>query len=192
MNKTLRFLSRHAVTLLIILGIGAYVIVAGVTKSCPACAGITLAMGLTGKEPASLSQEEGKVQWTVQTLDGKQLSAESLAGKVVLVDFWATWCPPCRKEIPGFVELQEAYGDSGLVIVGVSLDRDGPPVVNSFAREYGIQYPLAMADQSILEAFGGIEALPTTFLIDRNGRIVSRHVGYVDKQVFETAIQSLL
>lgn len=124
-------------------------------------------------------------------LEGRPLSLEQLKGKVVIVDFWATWCPPCRLEIPGFVRLQEEYGPKGLQIVGLSMD-DGPEVVREFMAQMKINYPVAIVGADIAKAFGGIEAIPTTFVIDRQGRIVSRHVGYVDAGTFQEEITSLL
>jgi thiol-disulfide isomerase/thioredoxin len=130
--------------------------------------------------------------WALVTLEGDAITSSSLKGKVVIMDFWATWCPPCRKEIPSFIALQEAYGDKGLVVLGVSLDDGGPQVVRAFADKAGINYPLAMGNRDILKAAGGVEALPTTLIINRDGDVVDKHVGYASKETFEKAIQPLL
>lgn len=130
--------------------------------------------------------------WTLTKIDGSTLSSADLKGKVVVIDFWATWCPPCRAEIPGYVEMQKAHEAAGLVIVGVSLDQKGPPVVRSFAQEYAINYPLVMGDDKMVAAFGGVEAIPTTFLIDRDGQVRHRKVGMMEKDEYEALIASLL
>ncbi len=130
--------------------------------------------------------------WTLPKLDGTTLASSELAGKVVVVDFWATWCPPCREEIPGYVEMQRELEAQGVVVIGVSLDRAGPTVVKQFAERYGINYPLVMGDEDTVQAFGGIEAIPTTFLIDRDGRIRHRKVGMMAREEYEPLVRSLL
>lgn len=124
-------------------------------------------------------------------LNGRQLSLADYRGKVVLLDFWATWCGPCRIEIPGFVELQERYRAQGLAVIGISMD-DGPEPVREFYREYKMNYPVAMGDEKVSELFGGIFGLPTTFLIGRDGRLYSKRTGATDVSVFEEEIKELL
>jgi thiol-disulfide isomerase/thioredoxin len=108
-----------------------------------------------------------------------------------LLDFWATWCGPCRIEIPGFVKLQERYRDQGLVVIGVSLDDSVEPV-REFYREFNMNYAVAMGDDRVTELYGGILGLPTTFLIGRDGRIYAKHMGATDISVFEDEIKTLL
>ena len=130
--------------------------------------------------------------WKLRDIAGREVSSDEFKGKVVVVDFWATWCGPCKEEIPGYVELQKKHGDKGFVIVGVSLDQQGPPVVKRYAESAKINYPLVMGDDSIVAAFGGIDAIPTTFLIDREGRIRHRKVGAMDTAEYEKLITPLL
>jgi len=130
--------------------------------------------------------------WSLSRLDGSTLSSEELKGKVVVVDFWATWCPPCRAEIPGYIEMQQELGDEGLVIVGVSLDEDGPAVVQQFAEQMGINYEIVMGDRAMVEAFGGVQVIPTTFLIDRDGKVRHRKEGAMAREDYEPFVRELL
>lgn len=130
--------------------------------------------------------------WELTDLAGKTVRSADLKGKVVILNFWATWCGPCRAEIPDFIALQKQYGSQGLVIVGASVDQAGPEVVKKFVQQQGMNYPVAVADSKMQDAFGGIEAIPTTFVIDRQGNIVGRHVGLTPKEDFESEIEPLL
>lgn len=130
--------------------------------------------------------------WQLTDLDGKTVKSSDFRGKVVILDFWATWCLPCRVEIPHFVELQKQYGDKGLVVIGVSLDEQEPKVVKKFVKQFGMNYPVVVGNEKIAEAYGGIDGIPTAFVIDRQGRIVRGYIGYNDKAAFEKEIQSLL
>ena len=130
--------------------------------------------------------------WKLQDLNGQVVSGEQLRGKVVVIDFWATWCGPCRLEIPGYAAMVRKYGKDGLVIVGVSLDQGGPDVVKPFAAKIGINYTLAMGDEAIQTAFGGMDAIPTTFLIDRTGQIRDRKVGAMETEEYEKKVLAVL
>lgn len=130
--------------------------------------------------------------WQLKNVNGQPVKSSDFAGKVVILDFWATWCPPCRMEIPGFIELQKQYADKGLVVIGVSLDQDGAAGVKQFMDKQGMTYPVVLGDQKIVSAFGGVEGIPTTFIIDRKGRIIRKHVGYTEKSEFEAEIKPLL
>jgi peroxiredoxin len=126
------------------------------------------------------------------TLDGREVTRESLRGKVVLVNFWATWCPPCRVEMPGFQRLWASRRDSGFVVLGLSADRTGPEQVAGFLRERGYDYPVAMATREVEQGFGGAPVLPTSFLVDREGRV--RHVvrGIFTEVALARAVDRLL
>jgi thiol-disulfide isomerase/thioredoxin len=127
---------------------------------------------------------------TMRDVDGKSISAESLRGKVVLVNFWATWCPPCRAEIPDLVALQARYGDR-LQVIGVSQDEGPIDGVRRFAAEQHMNYPIVMTTPEIEKAFPGISALPTSFVIDRDHRIVQKHVGMLNAVVTEQETRAL-
>lgn len=124
-------------------------------------------------------------------LDGNVISTAAWRGKVALVIFWATWCPPCREEIPQLIALQKQYGDR-LQVVGISMDDDTPEQVKAFAAKAGINYPIVMATRNIIAGYGGVPALPTTFVINPDERVVQKHVGLYPPEVFDQEIRSLL
>lgn len=130
--------------------------------------------------------------WTLKDLEGHDVSSGQFKGKVVVVDFWATWCGPCVMEIPGYIEMQKKYGPGGLVIVGVSLDQKGPAHVKKFAVAKGMNYTIVMGDDVVVEAFGGVEAIPTTFLINREGKIVHRKTGAMAHDEYEKLVKQAL
>ena len=129
----------------------------------------------------------------IQGLDllGKPVSKDSWAGKVVLVNFWATWCPPCREEIPELLQLKKEYKDR-LQIVGISEDDDPPASVLKFAKQQGMTYPIVMATPELIDSYGGVPALPTSFLIDTQGRVVQKHSGLYPIEAYNLEIRSLL
>ncbi len=124
--------------------------------------------------------------------DGKTIELKKLQGRVVVVNFWATWCGPCKAEIPGFLEVYQQYKSKGLEIVGISLDQEGWKPVKPFIDRYKITYPVVVGDAKLAEAYGGIDAIPTTFIVDKKGNIAKRHIGYMDKKTFEDLIKDLL
>lgn len=130
--------------------------------------------------------------WQLTDLEGKPVQASDFAGKVVLLNFWATWCGPCRMEIPSLIDLQRTHADRGLVVLGVSMDDGGPSAVSRFVKQAGINYPVLMANEAMIKAFGGIEMIPTSFVIDRSGGIAAKHLGFADRAVLEASIQPLL
>lgn len=155
-----------------------------------AAVALAIAGGPAAAQPA-LKAGSAAPAFSLQDLSGRPLSLAAYRGKVVLIDFWATWCVPCREEIPHFVAMQKKYGDRGLAVIGISMD-DGPAPVVRFSRELQINYPVAMGDATLAERYGGILGLPVAFLIDRGGRIRWRHDGQTDAAVFEKEIVELL
>ncbi|GAB1443109.1 hypothetical protein MASR2M39_19480 [Ignavibacteriales bacterium] len=130
--------------------------------------------------------------FSLKSTDGKIVKLSDFKGKIVIIDFWATWCPPCRKGIPDLVELQKTYKDD-LVIIGISLDdkRTLKDVV-PFVGKYEINYPVVFGDSEVVSAFGGIESIPTSFIIDREGNITNKHIGLIPKSEYEKDINKLL
>ncbi len=126
----------------------------------------------------------------MKDLDGRPISSASWSGKVVIVNFWATWCPPCRAEIPDLIALQNKYKDQ-LVIVGISDDDDPPEVVKKWAAEHRMNYPVVMNSAELRKAFPGVSALPTSFIIDRQSRVAIRHVGLLTAAVTEAETRHL-
>ncbi|MBN2332030.1 MAG: TlpA family protein disulfide reductase [Deltaproteobacteria bacterium] len=126
-------------------------------------------------------EKKGKLapDFSLTSFAGKKLTRDSLNGKVVILDFWATWCPPCRAAIPHLVELDKEYRDRGLVIIGVSLDRGGKEEVADFARRNQMDYDLALGiDNAILKSFGEISSIPTMIVLNQKSEIVFRAVGF--------------
>ncbi|HEY2168151.1 MAG TPA: TlpA disulfide reductase family protein [Candidatus Angelobacter sp.] len=124
--------------------------------------------------------------------NGAPIKLSAYKGKVVLLDFWATWCTGCKVEIPWYVEFQNKYREEGLTAIGVSMDDDGWKSVKPFLEEHKLNYPVVIANQDLVNRYGGLPSLPMTLLIDRNGKIVESHAGMVDKDAFENKIKALL
>jgi thiol-disulfide isomerase/thioredoxin len=138
---------------------------------------------------------------TFKSLDGSDLDLRSLRGKVVVVNFWATWCEPCQIEIPWMIGFQQEYGPRGFTIVGVAMDDEGKSVVQPFVntktfdvdgRKMAMNYPIVLGNDEVAQKFGGLIGLPTSFVIDRNGKIVKKYLGLVSKPALDEEIKKLL
>ncbi len=142
---------------------------------------------------AAFSQTGDKASdFTLETADGKKVTLSELRGQVVLLNFWATWCGPCVKEIPAFLDVYKEYKSKGFEIVGISLDRGGWKQVTPFVKRMNITYPVVIGDGKLVEAYGNFYGIPTTFLIDKNGNIVTRHIGLMTKAQLEEHLDKLL
>ena len=129
--------------------------------------------------------------FTLKLTDGKDIKLSDHKGKIVIIDFWATWCPPCRRGIPDLVEIQKKY-QKEVLIIGISLDNETKPDVVPFIKQYKINYPVAYGNMEVVTAFGNIQAIPTSFIIDQAGKIVDKHIGLVDKSAYINKITELL
>jgi cytochrome c biogenesis protein CcmG/thiol:disulfide interchange protein DsbE len=153
--------------------------------------------GVAAKTPQSgnvirfVRNPDAAPAFQLRGLDGKPLSLESARGKVVLLNFWATWCGPCRAEIPDLIALQEKYAGK-LLIIGLTVDEDDAEVVKEAVARTGINYPVAMTSPEMRIKYGGISALPTSFVLDMQGRVVQKHEGLRDPELYETEIRALL
>lgn len=130
--------------------------------------------------------------FALKDANGKVVHLSDYKGKVVLLDFWATWCGPCKLEIPWFVDLQRKNKDRGFDVLGVSMDDDGWEAVKPFLSELGVNYRVVMGNDATAQLYGGVDALPTTFLIDRAGKIAAVHVGLASRKDFVDGVEQLL
>ena len=141
----------------------------------------------------AVSEEKTKApNFSLKTFDGKVIELASLKGKVVIINFWATWCPPCRAEIPDFIKVYEQYKSKGLVIIGIALDEDGWTKVKPFVSENKMTYPIVLGTPEVVQRYGGISGIPTTFAVDTNGYIAAMQVGMLSGDALESEVKSLL
>ncbi len=148
-------------------------------------------LALTVAMPASAVESMPEFSLPLASGSGN-VESNALKGKVVLVNFWATWCPPCRKEIPAFIDFQDKYGKDNFEVIGISVDKSGSKVVEKFMTKMKINYQMAMGTPDVGRAFGGIMGIPTSFLIDREGRIIKKYSGYVAPEQIEKDLTNVL
>jgi thiol-disulfide isomerase/thioredoxin len=165
------------------------------TTAAPA-AGSTPAAAPAADESGAACMANAKpanFDFTMKDVDGNNVSLSTFKGKVVLLNFWATWCGPCKAEIPGFVKLQEKYRDKGLVIVGYSVD-DTAEKAKAYAAQYKMNYPILLGEgkEDLQDAYGPIWGLPSSFIISKDGRVCRKHIGIAPEAVFEKEVVALM
>jgi peroxiredoxin len=157
---------------------------------------------LSARKPAKVEYlGEGELSapvFSLPDLNGRKVDLGSFKGQVIVLEFWATWCPPCREEIPVVNQIYKAYREKGLVVIGISLDRKPPQEVKKFLDQLQVEYPNVMGDEETFEKYsqranlGAIRGIPATFIIDRQGRICQRYMGLTEKRILEEAVQGVL
>jgi len=128
----------------------------------------------------------------LQSLEGKTIKLSDYRGKAVLLNFWATWCEPCKIEMPWFVELQNKYGPQGLQVLGVAMDDASPQDIAEFAKKMGVNYPIVIGKEKVGDDYGGVQYLPSTFYVGRDGKVLNRVFGLVSRSEIEDNIQKAL
>jgi thiol-disulfide isomerase/thioredoxin len=166
---------RDPLILIIVGAIAAVMLFVGVHQARKNRAGGTVSGELRGKVAPDFE---------LQSLEGKNVKLSDFRGKAVLLNFWATWCGPCKIEMPWFVELQKEYGPQGFQIVGVAMDDASTEDIAKFVRQMGVNYPILLGKEAVGESYGGVGVLPTTFFIDRDGKLVAREFGLQSRSVF--------
>ncbi len=155
-------------------------------------AGIRMARNHRANGPAKGLMGNLAPDFELPALDGKNLKLSNLRGKAVLLNFWATYCGPCKIEMPWFVELQKEYGPQGFQIVGVAMDDASTEEIAKFAREIGVNYPILIGKDSVADSYGGVSVLPTTFFLDRDGKIIAREFGLRSRSDFVDDVKKAL
>ena len=146
------------------------------------------------REGAVSVVEQGKKppDFTLKDATGKSLRLSGYEGKVVLLNFWATWCGPCKAEIPWFIDFEKKYQARGFTVLGVSMDEDGWKAINPYVAAQKINYPIVLANEEVNELYGGIDALPTTLVIGKDGKVRFLHAGLISRAEYEKEIAQLL
>ena len=157
---------------------------------------LLLAMGVIYAMGCSTNKHEPKGEkafdFNLKDLEGNSYRLSDFKGKVVILDFWDTWCPPCKAEIPHFIELYNDYKDNGFVMIGAAIGNKGEDAVRQFIRDKNVSYLNLMATMEAIQGFGGVTGIPTTFVIDKEGYIYKKYIGFKSKETFEQDIKTLL
>jgi peroxiredoxin len=146
--------------------------------------------GRTGVKPEK--SRKPAPEFALKDAEGRAVRLSDYRGKVVLLNFWATWCGPCRLEVPWFKDFEQQYKDRGFAVLGVAMDDDGWEVVKPYIEQMRLNYRVLLGDATVSQAYGGVESLPTTFVIDREGRVAAVHIGLIGKDAYQNDIVALL
>ncbi|MFZ1978526.1 MAG: TlpA disulfide reductase family protein [Bacteroidota bacterium] len=139
-----------------------------------------------------LAQQTKAPNFSLKTSDGKTIELSKFKGKAVVLNFWATWCPPCKQEIPDLIQVYKKYKERGLIIIGISIDQEGWDIVKPFIKETKIPYPVVLGNQDVVQDYGNFDGIPATFFIDSNGIIIDHQIGMLTKEIFETKVKAIL
>jgi len=163
---------------------------------------VTLVLTLFALSACGQNKDKGKSSQTgttkaelnlkLQTIEGRTVTLKDYLGKVVILDIWDTWCPPCRMEIPHFIDLYSTYKSKGLEIIGAAIGREGKEAVAKFIKDNGVNYTNVFVTQELLNAYGPVQGIPTTMVLDQKGVVYKKYVGYQSREVFEADIKALL
>lgn len=181
-------------TALFIMGVLVLIIMAMVVMQSPVKPKKIISPERISQETISVKKSGFKSapEFSLKDASGGEKKLSDFKGSIVIIDFWATWCPPCRQEIPHFINLYNQYKDQGLKIIGVSMDRSPERVIPNFIEKNNINYTILFGENNVYDLYGGINAIPTTFLVDKEGNIRKKYIGYNEKEVFEKDIKELL
>ena len=140
----------------------------------------------------SVMERKAAPNFSLKDADGRTVQLSDYRGKVVLLNFWATWCPPCKIEIPWFIEFEREHKGEGFAVIGVAMDDEGWEAVKPYVRDAGVNYRVLLGADSVAQLYGGVDSLPTTFVIDREGRVAAVHIGLVGKDTYEKDLREVL
>ena len=146
----------------------------------------------SGVVPSGKLQGKAAPDFSLPTTAGQTMKLSDFQGKAVLLNFWATWCEPCKVEMPWFVDLQKKYGPQGLQVIGVAMDEASPKDIAAFAQKMGVNYPILIGKEEVGAQYGGIEYLPSTFYIGRDGKVIEHAFGLVSRSEIEANIEKAL
>ena len=169
-----------------------------VLASSVVIAGLCLTGCSTSDQPKSTakvkqnSDRKSAPEFSLKDVDGRSVSLADYKGKVVLLNFWATWCGPCKIEIPWFIEFEQKYKDRGFAVLGVAMDEEGWEVVKPYLEQARVNYRVVVGNDSVATLYGGVDSLPTSFVLDQDGKIAATHIGLVSKSDYENEISQLL